>query len=623
MTEEVSLIGRQVGNYKVIGEIGRGGMGVVYRAHEESLQRDVALKVLRLYFAQDAVFVKRFTLEGRSAARLSHPNVVHVYAVGEHEGHYYIAMEYVRGRTLSDYIQIKGQVELNKALYVTREVAKALAAAHQQRMVHRDIKPDNIMIDMSGHVKVMDFGLAKAIQQKKGLTDHGVVIGTPQYMSPEQVRGVKTDERTDIYSLGVTLFEMLAGRPPFVAPSRLSAMYQIVEQPLPSLRSFNPSVPQAVEAVVEKMAAKNPGDRYASAREASVDLRILLRGGDPLETGQEGQLLDAAFGEDLSETHGFELDDGLRDELIAIRPSSHLIQAPPHRSTLARVISSPWELLLGVTNVLLLALCVYLTLKGLILTAGELGSSVAIRTVRELLDTRLLTARLVCAAALMVVWPFSFLLALRFTTEGHERSRPIVLTGIIFALLAYLASWCPLPLASYALLGVLLLFLLPVTIACRYRPGRVAVVWLLVCLAVVGAAVAALAAVEGGEGVKALPKVVRYARTHDGVEGAGEYVLSVMQGGSDRSIVWDSTGIPWLDRKAAEVVFEVIGKSAIRPAFLELKDDSGTVYYHRISDAEFRSEHPIRPNHPYRLVVGGPETSRAEVRIYSILKPRF
>ena len=622
MTEEVSLIGRHVGQYQVISEIGRGGMGVVYRAHEESLQRDVALKVLPLHIAQDAAFVERFTREGRSAARLSHPNVVHVYAVGEYEGHYYIAMEYVRGRTLGDYIQIKGQVELKKALYVAREVAKALAEGHQQRMVHRDIKPENIMIDMSGHVKVMDYGLAKVIQKKKGLTDHGIVIGTPEYMSPEQIRGVDIDERTDIFSLGVVLFEMLAGRPPFVAPTRLSAMYQTVGEPLPVLRSLNPSVPQAVEAVVEKMAAKKPDERYASAREASADLRVLLRGGDPLGAGAARGAWGAESEEDLSETQGFEMDDALRDELVAIRPSSRLTQAPHKRPTLGGIASSPWEHLMGAVIIVLLAFGVYLSLKASAPLGARLGEPAGIRTVQQLVVTRLLGVRLVWGAVTLALWPLASLLALRLVDGGEERARPVVMISVVFALLAYLVSWCPLSFAGYMLLGVLVLFVAPVLFVCRFHAGRVAFVWLSVCAAVAGSGLICLAAVEGDEAVWALPDVVRYARAHDRVEGAGEHVLSAMQGGSERPIAWASTGIPWLDRRAGDVVFEVTIQSALQPAFLELKDESGTVGFHRITGSPVRGLQTIRPNRPYRLVLNGPEGSVAGVRVYGILKPR-
>ena len=202
---------KSIGSYEIIRELGRGGMGVIYKAHEQSLNRVVALKVLAPHLDKDATFVKRFRREARAMAQLNHNNIVTIHAVGEHDGVNYIAMEYIRGYSVAQLIAQKGQLDVRQALGIARQTARAFKAARERQIVHRDIKPENIMIDEANCVKVLDFGLAKIMQGATTYTTEGHQMGTPAYMSPEQVRGESIDFRSDIYSLGVTLFPYAGG----------------------------------------------------------------------------------------------------------------------------------------------------------------------------------------------------------------------------------------------------------------------------------------------------------------------------------------------------------------------------------------------------------------------------
>lgn len=281
VAEPVSLVGQQVGNYEVLRELGRGGMGVVYRAHEASLNRPVALKVLAPQLASDPAFAQRFLREARAAAGLNHPNVVTVYAVGEHEGSPYIAMEYIRGESLADRIERTGRLSVDEAVAITTAVAGALAAAHRQGLIHRDVKPQNIMLDDTGRPRLLDFGLVKATEGNTALTETGVQLGTPQYMAPEQVQGKPVDGRTDIFALGVVLFEMLTGRAPFQASTPMAVMYQITHEPLPPLRQVCPDVSPALAQLVTNMTAKSPTGRFMRAESVVEELRRVRDGNAP------------------------------------------------------------------------------------------------------------------------------------------------------------------------------------------------------------------------------------------------------------------------------------------------------------------------------------------------------
>ena len=236
------------------------------------------MKVLASRLADDAVYVKRFVREASAAARLDHPNIVTVYSVGEQDGLYYIAMQHVKGCSLAQLIREQGPVDCRRALGIIRQAAEALAEAHKHGIIHRDIKPDNIMVDEAGRAKVMDFGLARVAQSQTKLSADGAMLGTPAYMSPEQIQGTQLDERTDLYSLGVTLFEMLTGSSPFEADTPMALMYQIAHVPFPNLTDLNPAVPAAVAELVARMTARSPDDRHRSAKTLCTELEALLRG---------------------------------------------------------------------------------------------------------------------------------------------------------------------------------------------------------------------------------------------------------------------------------------------------------------------------------------------------------
>ncbi|MCP4642882.1 MAG: serine/threonine protein kinase [bacterium] len=267
MAEDVIAAGTRIAQYEVVRQVGRGGMGTVYEARDLTLGRRAALKVLPTAQADTPESVQRFLREARAAAALNHPNILHVYGVGQAAGVYYIAMEYAEGQPLHAVIAARGQLPLQHALAIARDVAEALGAAHDAGIVHRDIKPHNIIVDRHGRAKVMDFGLAKALADRTAITQDGAPVGTPLYMSPEQCEGSSVDGRSDLYSLGVALFEMLTGSPPYApGDTPLSLLYQIVHKPFPGLGGTSPAVPECVRPVLARLVAKHPDERYADAQ---------------------------------------------------------------------------------------------------------------------------------------------------------------------------------------------------------------------------------------------------------------------------------------------------------------------------------------------------------------------
>jgi serine/threonine-protein kinase len=275
------------GRYELTHLIARGGMAQVYRAMDRQLERPVALKVLFPELSVDRTFVERFRREAQAAANLSHPNIVPVFDWGEDDGSYFIVMEYVEGRPLSAVLRDPQPMPPRQIATIGAGVAAALAFAHRHGVVHRDVKPGNVLITPDGDVKVTDFGIARAMNTEESLTQTGAVMGTAAYFSPEQAEGKGVDSRSDIYSLGVVLYEMAVGRPPFTGDSPVAVASKHVRD-MPVLpREANPTVPPALEAVIMKAMAKNPDDRYGSAEELRADL-LRFADGRPVEAADPG-----------------------------------------------------------------------------------------------------------------------------------------------------------------------------------------------------------------------------------------------------------------------------------------------------------------------------------------------
>ncbi|MBC7247286.1 MAG: Stk1 family PASTA domain-containing Ser/Thr kinase [Actinobacteria bacterium] len=263
--------------YRLKEKIGSGGMADVFLADDLLLGREVAVKVLHPQYAADPSFIQRFRHEAQAAANLNHPNIVNIYDWGNEGDLYYIVMEYVEGRDLKDILKNEGRILPERAAEIAAEICAALQFAHRHNLVHRDIKPHNIFITSLGQVKVMDFGIARE-GNGSGMTQTGMVMGTPQYISPEQAQGLQVDGRSDIYSLGVVLYEMLSGRVPFDDPNPVTIAYKHVrEDPVP-LSVIDPEIPPTMEAIVMKAMAKNPANRFQTAQEMKADLLRFLEG---------------------------------------------------------------------------------------------------------------------------------------------------------------------------------------------------------------------------------------------------------------------------------------------------------------------------------------------------------
>src|SRR6185295_1211137 len=290
-------------HYTITSKIGAGGMGEVYLAEDSRLQRKVALKILPAEMAANQDRMRRFKQEATAAAALNHPNIAHIYEIGESEGTNFIAMEFVEGVTLREKIH-REQTELRKLLRYLQHVAEGLAKAHAAGIVHRDLKPDNIMITRDGHAKILDFGLAKLIepQQPPGLDNAstgedatailqqqstpGVIMGTVGYMSPEQAQGKtkEIDQRSDIFSFGCILFEAATARKPFEGDSIVKSLHSLIYEPAPQIKDLNPSAPAELQRIVRRCLEKDADDRYQAIKEVAIELKHLRR---ELEAGAD------------------------------------------------------------------------------------------------------------------------------------------------------------------------------------------------------------------------------------------------------------------------------------------------------------------------------------------------
>jgi eukaryotic-like serine/threonine-protein kinase len=273
----------QLGHYEIVAELGRGGMGVVYKGYEPALNRHVAIKELSPSLANDASLVERFLREARSMAALNDPHIIQIYFIGQENGQPFFVMEFVEGESLSQALRREGKLKVGDALKIMHETAQGLATAHDRGVVHRDIKPGNLMLTSKGRVKIADFGIALATQDiSKKLTSTGEFVGTPGYLSPEVCLAKPIDQRSDIFSLGIVLFEMLSGRMPFSDESPLGLMLEVVKAEIPDIREINSEVDAQTYAILSRMVAKDPADRFQSCHDLAAALSAhpeVARGG--------------------------------------------------------------------------------------------------------------------------------------------------------------------------------------------------------------------------------------------------------------------------------------------------------------------------------------------------------
>jgi eukaryotic-like serine/threonine-protein kinase len=269
----------KVGHYEIVQELGRGGMGVVYKGFEPQLSRHVAIKLMSEALAHDQQIVERFLREAKSMAQLNDPHIIQIYLIGEDQGQPFFAMEFVEGESLSQTLRREGKIEPKRAAGIIAQAAQGLSTAHDHGVIHRDIKPANLMLTPRGLIKVADFGIALASHDvSKKLTGTGEFVGTPGYLSPEVCLGNHVDQRSDIFSLGIVLFEMLAGRMPFTDQSPLGLMLEVVQAEIPDVRTLGATASADLVAVLNKMLAKDANQRYASCHDLLADLQKLDTG---------------------------------------------------------------------------------------------------------------------------------------------------------------------------------------------------------------------------------------------------------------------------------------------------------------------------------------------------------
>lgn len=352
------LIGKRIsGRYKLLEMIGGGGMSNVYLAHDMILDRDVAIKVLRYDFSNEEELHRRFQREALSATSLTHPNIVNIYDVGEDGDIHYIVMEYVKGETLKQYIQSNAPISPNKSVTIMKQLTSAIANAHNNHIIHRDIKPQNILLDEEGSVKVTDFGIAMALSATS-YTQTNSVLGTVHYLSPEQARGGTATKRSDIYALGIVLFELLTGQLPFSGESAVSIALKHLQTETPSIRAIIPSIPQSLENVVLKATAKDPNNRYRSAEEMEEDLATAL---SPERAGEKKFVV--AVDDDATKVlpvikEPVSFEEVTETKKIPITPSTFEKDKPKSKS-------KKWKLISGaIAGVIVLIVLFFLLLPG-------------------------------------------------------------------------------------------------------------------------------------------------------------------------------------------------------------------------------------------------------------------
>lgn len=289
------MIGRQLGGrYELLGRVGGGGMAIVYKGLDILLHRHVAVKILRQQYVHDEEFIRRFRREAQAAASLSHPNVVSIYDVGQEEDVHYIVMEYIEGTTLNELIKEKAPLQVEEAVHIAGQICDALDHAHHNQIIHRDIKPHNILIGRNGRVKVTDFGIARAVTSST-ITQTGSVVGSVHYFSPEHAKGTPTGEQSDLYSLGIVMYQMLTGRLPFLGESPISVALKHLQEDVEEPRRVNPLIPQSVENIILRAMRKSTSERYRSAKDMMNDLESCLlphRRGEPKASFLDDDELD-------------------------------------------------------------------------------------------------------------------------------------------------------------------------------------------------------------------------------------------------------------------------------------------------------------------------------------------
>ncbi|MFX0200320.1 MAG: protein kinase, partial [Candidatus Hodarchaeota archaeon] len=275
--EELTTGSTFAGRYQIIEELGKGGMGKVYKANDTDIKEKVAIKLIKPEISTDKKTIERFQNELKFARKIRHKNVCQMFDLNREEGTYYITMEYVEGENLKNMIRMSGQLGIGTAISVAKQVCEGLVEAHKLEVVHRDLKPSNIMLDREGIVRIMDFGIARSLKEK-GITGAGVMIGTPEYMSPEQVESKETDHRSDIYSLGIILFEMVIGRVPFEGGTPLSVAVKHKTEAPQDPKELNPQIPEDLSKVILKCMEKDKEKRYQSADELRSELENIEKG---------------------------------------------------------------------------------------------------------------------------------------------------------------------------------------------------------------------------------------------------------------------------------------------------------------------------------------------------------